>query len=153
MNNDVFEGMPEIFVIELDDEYLTASLDIVKNTNYPTIDLEALMDNLLDIIATDEAYSSSSRQDDINYLLQETVFVEETDSIHLNDLRTSVDIVINSVLRSLRNKGAFINGLQPYSFSRFLDSKTIILHRTKVFNFRDEKHPAMDTTAGRDFVF
>ena len=58
-------------IIELDDCFENSIIDIGKNTTYPTIDVDAMMDNLFSIIQTDEAYSSSSRQEDIDYLLQD----------------------------------------------------------------------------------
>lgn len=153
MLTDVIQYPYEILILELDDDFVKAKLDIEKNTRYPTIDIDALMDNLFDIIQTTEAYNSNSRQDDIDYLLQETIFTDETQSEAIHSLRISIDVIINSVLAALHKTGCFINGLQPYSFSRFFNERTIILSQSKVFSFRDEQHPPLDTVPRRDFLF
>lgn len=140
-------------VIELDESFSECKNSLEKNTEFPTIDVEALLDNLFDIIQTDEVYNSSSRQGDIEYLLQETFAVGEFDQQMVNVLHQCVDVIITSVVNALHKTGAFINGLQPYNFSKFIDDRTLLLVQSKVFSYRDEQYPPMDKSPRRDFIF
>ena len=140
-------------VIELDESFASCKENIEKNTEFPTIDVEALLDNLFDTIQSDEAYSSSSRQDDIDYLLQETFAVGQFNQEMVTALHNCIDMIITSVMNALHKAGAFINGLQPYNFSKFIDNRTLLLVQSKVFSYRDEQCPPTDTTPRRHFVF
>jgi len=125
----------QYLILSMDDKFVFAITDIGINEKYPTIDVEALLSNIFDIIQTDEAYGGTSRQEEIDYLLQETPVVQETDNEHIHQLKSSVDTVITCVMTRLIQKGVFINGLQPYNFVKFLDPSTLLLDQSKIFNY------------------
>jgi hypothetical protein len=125
----------QYLVLSMPDNFVNAIADLGLNQRYPTIDVEAMLANIFDIVQTDEAYGSSSRQEEIEYLLQEIPVVQESNNNHLQQMKSSIDTVITCVMTGLTQKGVFINGLQPFTFSKFIDPSTLLLDQSKVFNY------------------
>lgn len=126
--------IPKILIVEMSDKYWQNIGELVSNPNYPTIDAEALMSCLVDILIFHEEFDINKIKYDIAYTLQETVGGVGSESSFIKDqvfLNTSE--VVHETWKMLTNNGVFVDGQQPYEFDGFRNGNTVVLRKAPIF--------------------
>lgn len=129
--------IPKYLIIELRDPLTNALNSLLTNTEYPTIDPDALMSAILESLCLPEAFSPSSKEEEICYVLQETlgnVGKDITDEVR-KKIIDDTTIVVDEIWLKLKQIGVFIDGEQPYEFAKFINSKTALLRKTEISNY------------------
>lgn len=106
--------------------------DIYKNTDYPTVDLDALM---CSIVSTTKTINTSEFASFNNILLLKYNALETIDGIVPKELENQIEIIAKDFLKFLYENGVFINDTQPYEFEFFHNEESVLLRKTKVFNY------------------
>lgn len=128
--------VPNNAIIPLGAQFVKTMDDLKNNPEYPTLDPDALMSGVFEIITCADAFQITSRDDEVRYMLESNFGNISTDLTNStkNMIASHVNVVLDSVWGALEKHGVFIDGQQPYEFARFIEPGVVLLRKAKILD-------------------
>lgn len=129
--------IPANAIIPLGSQFVKTMDDLKNNPEYPTLDADALMSGIFEIITCADAFFIYTRDDEVRYMLESNFGNISTDlsDTTKNKIASHVEVILDSVWSALEKHGVFIDGQQPYEFARFVEPGVVLLRKTKILNY------------------